>query len=99
MTTRPSWPSAPAGGYHADDERALVNRARPDEEPAQDVIGVMAGLLRDMRGNMLLGGIVLGAATIGLAVETALSGRAVRPDTAGVVNAAPAVRPAGVLAE
>jgi hypothetical protein len=88
MTTRPSWPSGPADEYYADDNRALLNRARPDQRPAQEVIGVMAGLLRDTRGNMLLSGIVLGAATIGIALETAFSGRPVRPDAAGVVNAA-----------
>ncbi len=88
MTARPSWPPGPADGYHAGDKPAVLNRAHPDETPAHEVIAVMAGLLRDTRGHMLLGGIVLGAATIGIALEAALSGRAVRPDAAGAVNAA-----------
>jgi hypothetical protein len=87
MTTRPSWPPGPAGGSYADDKPARPNRVRPDDRHAQEVIGVMAGLLRDTRGSMLLGGIVLGAATIGIVLEAVLSGRAVRPGAAGAVNA------------
>jgi hypothetical protein len=88
MTTRPSWTPGPAGGHHADAKPAPPNRVLPDDRPAQEVIGVMAELLRDTRGNTLLGGIVLGAATIGIALEAAFPGRAVRPDAAGAVNAA-----------
>ena len=45
----------------------------------------MAGLLRDTRGDMLLGGSVLGALTIGIALEAALSPSVPRPGLAGVV--------------
>jgi hypothetical protein len=77
MNTRPSWPSIPPEGYYADGERAQPDQALPDQGPAQAVIGEMAALLRDTRGNMLLGGVVLGAIAIGIALETAFSTRAV----------------------
>jgi formate hydrogenlyase subunit 3/multisubunit Na+/H+ antiporter MnhD subunit len=47
--------------------------AAADRGPAQDVIVSMAGLLRDTRGSMLLGGSVLSALTVGIALEAALS--------------------------
>jgi hypothetical protein len=37
-------------------------------------------VLRETRGNVLLGGIVLSATTIGVALEAAFSGQAMRPD-------------------
>jgi hypothetical protein len=91
--TRPSWPTAPADGYYLDDERtlsdrALLDRTLPDQGPAQPVIAEMAHLLRDTRGSMLLGGSVLSAITIGIALEAAFSSRALRPGPAGLVNAA-----------
>ena len=46
----------------------------------------MAGLLRDTRGNMLVGGGVLGAITIGIALEATFSSRALRPGPVGVIN-------------
>ncbi len=47
----------------------------------------MAGLLRDTRGSMLMGGGVLSAITVGMALEAAFSARALRPDVVGVANA------------
>ena len=82
-TERPSWPSGPAEGRYLEDDHAQ-DQAVPDQLPAQAVIGEMARLLRDTRGNMLTGGCVLGAITIGIAVEAAFSVRTVRPDALGV---------------
>jgi hypothetical protein len=80
IPARTTWPSGPAEEYYSDD------RALPDQGPAQEVIGEMAGLLRDTRGNMLLGGSVLSAITIGIALEAAFATPTVRPGAAGVVN-------------
>jgi hypothetical protein len=84
VTTRPSWPSRPDGYY--DDDRAQPDRALPDQGPAQETIGEMSWMLLDTRGNMILGGMVLSAITIGIAVEAAFSARAVRPGVVGAVN-------------
>jgi hypothetical protein len=62
-----------------------ADREAPDRGPAQDVIAVMAGLLRDTRGSTFLGGSVLSALTIGIALEAALSPSVLRPGLAGVV--------------
>lgn len=77
---RPSWPHRPAAG------RVLPDQAKPDQGPAQEVIGQMAWLLRDTRSSMLLGGGVLSAITVALGLEAAFSGRAVRPGIIGALN-------------
>ena len=46
----------------------------------------MAGLLRDTRGSALLGGCVLSALTIGIALEAAFSPSVLRPGLAAVVS-------------
>jgi len=81
MPARPPWPSRSADGHYPDDDRA-----RPDQGPARDAIADMACLLRDTRGSMILGGMMLGAITIGIAAEAAFSARAVRPGVIGAVN-------------
>jgi hypothetical protein len=90
MSARPSWPSGPAPGYYPDDDgaqdQALQDQALPDQGPALAVISEMAGLLRDTRGNLLIGAGTLGAVTIGLALEAAFSARALRPGVIGVFN-------------
>ena len=86
MNTRPSWPSIPPEGYYQEGERAQPDQALPDQGPAQVVIGEMADLLRNTRANMLLGGIVLSATAIGIALEAAFSAPAMRPGPAGVFN-------------
>ena len=86
VTARTSWPARPTDGYHRDDDRDLPDRALPDQGSAREVIGEMAGLLRDTRSNMLRGGIVLSAITIGIALEAAFSARTVRPGVVGAVN-------------
>ena len=69
------------GDDHLDDDRDLLDRG-----PAQEAIGQMARLLRDTRGSMLLGGSVLSAVTIGMALEAAFSPSVLRPDAAGLVR-------------
>ena len=73
------------GGRHSfGDDQLDADREAPDRGPAQDVIAEMARLLRDTRGSMLLGGSVLSALTIGIALEAAHSHSALRPGLAGV---------------
>jgi hypothetical protein len=85
MIGRPSWPHRPARGHDPGD-RALAYRAQQDQGPAQAAIGEMACLLRDTRSGMLLGGSVLSAITIGIALEATFSGRVVQPGVVGVFN-------------
>ena len=84
MIGRPSWPYRPARGPDPDD-LALRDQAQ-GQGPAQALIGEMAWLLRDTRGGMLLGGSVLSAITIGIALEAAFSGRVIQPSVVGAVN-------------
>jgi hypothetical protein len=65
------------------DDRLDDDHDLPDRGPAQEVIGEMAGLLRDTRGSMLLGGRVLAAITVGIGVEAAFSS-VLRPGVAGI---------------
>lgn len=78
-------PAKAMGGRrsHGDDHDE-AGRAAPGRGPAQDVITEMAALLRDTRGGMLLGGSVLSALTVGIAVEAAFSPSVLRPGPAGV---------------
>ena len=84
MIGRPSWPYGPARGRDPDD-LALPGQAQ-DQGPAQALIGEMAWLLRDTRSGMLLGGSVLSAITIGIALEAAFSGRVIQASAVGAVN-------------
>ena len=86
MTLRSSWPSGPAGAGQPRDDEALVDQAQSDRGPAQEVIGEMASLLRDPRGDIVLGGSVLSAITIATALEAAFSHTALRPGLAGVFS-------------
>src|SRR3954451_17365403 len=56
-----------------------------DRGPAQDQIAEMAWLLRGTRGSVLLGGSILGALSVGIALEAAFSPSVLRPGLAGVV--------------
>jgi hypothetical protein len=90
MTAPAAWPSGknevtpPDDGYAG--RKASPVQALPDQGPAGAVIGEMADLLRDTRGSMMADGFMLGAITIGFALETGLSARALRPSVAGVMN-------------
>ncbi len=78
-------PAKAVGGRHSfGDDQLDSDREAPDRGPAQDVIAEMAGLLRGTRGSMLLGGSVLSALTIGIALEAALSPSVLRPGLAGL---------------
>ncbi len=78
-------PAETVGGRHSfGDDQIDADREAPDRGPAQDVIAEMAALLRDTRGSLLLGGSVLSALTIGIALEAALSPSVLRPGLAGV---------------
>jgi hypothetical protein len=68
------------------DDHLGADRQASDRGPAQDQIAEMAGLLRDTRGSALLGGCVLSALTIGIALEAAFSPSVLRPGLAGVVS-------------
>jgi len=74
------------GRHSFGDDQLGADREAPDRGPAQDVILEMARLLRDTRGSMLLGGSVLSALTIGIALEAAFSPSVLRPGLAGVVS-------------
>ena len=78
-------PAKQGGRYSFGDDQLDAGREAPDRGPAQEVIGEMAWLLRDTRGSMLLGGSVLSAITIGIALEAAFSHSVLRPGLAGVV--------------
>jgi len=67
------------------DDHLDAGREATDRGPAQDVIAEMAELLRGTRGNMLLGGSVLSALTIGIALEAAFSPSVLRPGLAGLL--------------
>jgi hypothetical protein len=90
MTARAAWPSGQNEAFPTDDdyaeEQALPVQALPDQGPAHAVIGDMADLLRDTRGNLMAAGGLLGAITIGIAMEAGPSARALRPGVAGVIN-------------
>jgi hypothetical protein len=91
MTAPAAWPSrkseaTPLGYYDYAGEPAPPDRARPDQGPAGAVIGEMADLIRDTRGSMMADGCILGAITIGIALEASLSARVLRPSLLGVAN-------------
>ena len=78
-------PAKVMGGRHSfGDDQLDADREAPDRGPAQEVIAEMARLLRDTRGSMFLGGSVLSALTIGIALEAALSPSVLRPGLVGV---------------
>jgi hypothetical protein len=74
------------GDDHLDADRELPDRELPDRGPAQEVIAEMARLLRDTRGGLLLGGSVLSAITISIALEAAFSSSVLRPGAAGIAS-------------
>jgi len=74
------------GGRHSfGDERLAADREATDRGPAQDQIAEMARLLRGTRGSALLDGSILGALSVGIALEAAFSPSVLRPGLAGAV--------------
>lgn len=74
------------GRHSFGDDRLGADREAPDRGPAQSQIAEMAMLLSNTRGSTILGGSVLSALTIGIAVEAAFSPSVLRPGLAGVVS-------------
>jgi hypothetical protein len=85
MIATAAWPSekneaARAGGHGPPADE-------PDErESAHVVIAHMADLLRDTSGSAVVDACILSAVSIGVAVETGLSARVLRPGLAGAIN-------------
>src|SRR5215471_16946545 len=74
------------GRYSYGDDRLDAGREAPDRGPAQNQIVEMATLLCGTRGSTILGGSVLSALTVGIAIEAAFSPSVLRPGLAGVVS-------------
>jgi hypothetical protein len=74
------------GRYSYGDDRLSADREAPDRGPAQNQIAEMAALLSSTRGSTILGGSVLSALTIGIAIEAAFSPSVLRPGLAGAVS-------------
>lgn len=74
------------GRHSFGDDQLGSGREAPERGPAQDQIAEMARLLRDTRGSLLLGGSVLSALTIGIALEAAFSPSVLRPGLLGAVS-------------
>ena len=74
------------GRHSFGDDHLGTDREAPDRGPAQNQIAEMAVLLSNTRGSMILGGSVLSALTIGIAVEAAFSPSVLRPGLAGVLT-------------
>jgi hypothetical protein len=64
------------------------DQVQQDRGPAHALIGELAGLLRETRGYLLAGGAVLGAITIGIALEAGFAARALQPGALRLVNIA-----------
>src|ERR1700749_4356663 len=74
------------GRHSFGDDHLGTGREAPDRGPTQNQIAEMAMLLRNTRGSTILGGSVLSALTIGIAVEAAFSPSVLRPGLAGVLS-------------
>jgi hypothetical protein len=73
------------GGRHSfGHDQLAADGETADRGPAQDQIAEMAWLLRGTRGSVLLGGSILGALSVGIALEAAFSPSVLRPGLAGV---------------
>ncbi len=91
MTAPAAWPMRKHEATRLNDDEDIGEqpssaRALPDQGPAGAVITEMANLLRGTQGSMLTDGCLLGGVAIGLALETGLASRALRPGLAGLVN-------------
>ncbi len=73
------------GRHSLGDDHLAAGREAPDRGPAQDQIAEMARLLRGTRGSVLLGGSILSALSIGIALEAAFSPSVLRPGLGGAV--------------
>jgi hypothetical protein len=74
------------GRHSFGDDHLGTDREAPDRGPTQNQIAEMAVLLGNTRGSMILGGSVLSALIIGIAVEAAFSPSVLRPGLASVLT-------------
>jgi hypothetical protein len=90
MTARAAWPSGKKSELSPPSDNAGGQwppaQALPDQGPAHAVIGEMTDLLRDSSASITADGGMLAAITIGLALETGLSARALQPSPVGALN-------------
>src|SRR5437660_11788112 len=73
------------GRHSFGDDHLGTDREAPDRGPVQNQIAELAVLLSNTRGSMILGGSVLSALTIGIALEAAFSPSVLRSGLAGMV--------------
>jgi hypothetical protein len=88
-TPRGSWPSGPSGYYQdevAVQDQTAPNRLLSEQTEAMGVISELAILLRDTRFYLSISAGTLAAITIGVALEAAFSGWALRHGPLGIVN-------------
>jgi hypothetical protein len=83
--TAPAWPTRKHEVTSPNHDYA-GKQALPDHEPAHVVIGEMVDLLRVIRGSVITDGCLLGAITVGLALEAGLTAQALRLDLVGVID-------------
>src|SRR5580692_3761911 len=74
------------GRHSFGDDHLGTDREAPDRGPAQNQIADLAVLLSNTRGSTILGGSVLSALAIGMAVEAAFSPSVLRPGLAGAAS-------------
>ena len=90
MTTPATWPTRKHEATQPNDDnagrQATPTRAPSDQGSAHMVISEMADLLRDIRVSMMTDGCLLGAITIGFALEAGAAARAMRPSLVGVIS-------------
>jgi hypothetical protein len=90
MGARSIWPSGPAEGWQDSPGDSTDGQVPPDQAqdygPAHAIIGELARLLRETRGYLVVGGGVLAAITIGIALEAGFAARALQPGASRVVN-------------
>ena len=86
------------GRHSFGDDHLDAGREVPERGPAQPVIAEMAALLRDTRGSVFLGGGVLSALTIGIALEAAFSPSVLRPGPDPLTGVLSVILLGGVIA-
>jgi hypothetical protein len=86
MTVTVAVPAEAMRGRHSFGDDHLGAGEAPERGPAQNQIAEMAALLGSTRGSVILGGSVLSALTVGIAVEAAFSPSVLHPGLAGVVT-------------
>ena len=91
MPAPAAWPAPDNGAMPPDDHRgsrqpSQLAQAPSDEEAVHVVVGDLADLLRDTRWSVMSDGCLLGAITVGIALEAGHCAGAPRPALASVIN-------------